>query len=443
MDFAGLMEPTLEQKRRLERWRLSTFWVMLIGYIGYYIGRGNLSAALPLLSKEFGYTNSQLAIIGTFSELAYALGKFTTGPLADKLNGKLVFIAGLCGAIVFNLLFPLGSEIVWFTVIWCFCRYFLSMGWGGIIKTIGEWYEAERNGTVMGFISINFQFGSAVATLFCGWLIAQGVGWQGLFYIPAGVMTVIVIWSMLASKRSPHDVVPNAKFGRYASRKKTLATIERKSAKRSSWDIVRALFKVRMFRYILGFSILSHFLRGIFVYWTPKFLVDVGMGAASAAVSSAVVPLCGCFGTVFLGWYTDKYSKDGNRARMMWIMLFFATLSLIGVGQLAKYGVEHQYLLVTFLGISGFFVFGPYSMSAGALSLDIAGPDGAGTCTGLIDGFGYIGGAAVTFGAGYLSQLLGWSDVFMLLAGVSLLAVFQCMAMSRAFIRDAKERKIL
>ena len=30
---------------RLLKWRLSTFWVMLVGYIGYYLCRGNLSAA--------------------------------------------------------------------------------------------------------------------------------------------------------------------------------------------------------------------------------------------------------------------------------------------------------------------------------------------------------------------------------------------------------------
>ena len=43
---------------RLARWRISTFWVMLVGYVGYYICRGNLSAAFPLLEQEFGYSNT-------------------------------------------------------------------------------------------------------------------------------------------------------------------------------------------------------------------------------------------------------------------------------------------------------------------------------------------------------------------------------------------------
>src|SRR4051812_41122746 len=61
---------------RLKRWRASTFLVMLIGYIGYYLCRSNLSSALPLLSTTFGYTNAQLGLIGLYSEMAYAIGKF-------------------------------------------------------------------------------------------------------------------------------------------------------------------------------------------------------------------------------------------------------------------------------------------------------------------------------------------------------------------------------
>jgi len=49
--------------KRLSRWRVSTFWVMLFGYIGYYLCRGNLSAALPLLSETFGYTKTELGAI--------------------------------------------------------------------------------------------------------------------------------------------------------------------------------------------------------------------------------------------------------------------------------------------------------------------------------------------------------------------------------------------
>ena len=84
----GVLTPVSgEQQSQLVRWRLSTFWVCLVGYVGYYLCRGNLSAAFPLLEQEFGYSNTQLGLIASLSEIAYATGKFINGPLADKVGG--------------------------------------------------------------------------------------------------------------------------------------------------------------------------------------------------------------------------------------------------------------------------------------------------------------------------------------------------------------------
>lgn len=239
-----MSQPSPEMLLRLNRWRVSTFWVMLIGYIGYYFVRGNLPVAMPLLSQEFGYTNTELGVILTFSELAYALGKFTTGPLADQVGGKRIFMAGMIGGIVANFLFPLYPNIIYFTVIWCVARYFLSMGWGGIIKTIGEWYEPERNGTIMGWISINFQFGAVAASLLAGGLIALGVGWKGLFFWPAILVTLIAIWSLFASKGSPQDIYKGVRYGKTAGHRPPLVQF---GTHRSAWDIVRRLLQGRCF----------------------------------------------------------------------------------------------------------------------------------------------------------------------------------------------------
>ena len=78
-----------------------------------------------------------------------------------------------------------------------------------------------------------------------------------------------------------------------------------------------------------------------------------------------------------------------------------------------------------------------YSMSAGALTLDIAGPKGAGTCTGMIDGVGYIGGAVAAWAAGVLADRMGWSQVFLFVAVCSLFTVFWTLHMSRSHHRRA------
>ncbi len=426
----------------LNDWRQSTFAVMLFGYVGYYICRGNLSAAFPLMSQEFGYTNAQLGLIASSSEIAYALGKFINGPAADRIGGRKIFLIGMFGAILMNLLFSQMRSLSAFVVVWCLCRYFLSMGWGGLTKTIGAWYEPERNGTVMGVISLNFQFGGVVASLFAGALVAFGFSWDKLFIYPALVLFLIFLWSVRSSKDSPQDIIPGIRFGGNAGQKKAIASLnEEEDGKMDVLKIMKSLLKMRLFKYLLLYSFITTLLRSIFFFWTPKFLVDIGMGASFAILKSALFPFLGCIGTVLLGWYTDKFASNGDRASVMWKMLLGLVLSMVGIAILAKGGIvssSYQNWIVVLLGMAGFFLLGPYAMSSGCLTLDIAGSKGAGSCTGLIDGVGYLGGALAAWGAGYVSDLLGWSEVFWILSGFSLLAVFSAWLMSREFQRIAR-----
>ncbi|MCO4781656.1 MAG: MFS transporter [Candidatus Cloacimonetes bacterium] len=431
------MNLSQDQLSLLKRWRTSTFFVMLFGYIGYYMVRKNLSSALPLLETAFNYTNSDLGVIAAWATLVYSCGKFVNGPLGDKVGGRKMFLIGMAGAIVCNILFSMGDSITYFTVTWCMCSYFLSMGWGGLTKVIGAWYEPEKNGTVMGFISLNFQFGGVVATLFTGFLVAQGCTWDKLFLYPAFIVCAVWIWSFLCSRDNPGDVIPGASFGSSEDKKDSLADFGDQTP---VFKIITTLLSMPVFRNLLIYSFVTTMLRAVFFVWTPKFLVDIGMGSSNAILKSALFPFLGCLGTVLLGYYTDNYVKNGDRAKAMWIMLLGLVVSLFGVAYLAPSGVQHANLIVLLVGCCGFFLLGPYSMSSGCLTLDIAGSKGAGSCTGLIDGIGYIGAAIATWGAGQLSDSLGWSQVFLILACLSIAAVFSAFMMSQHFQKIHNEQ---
>lgn len=434
--------------QRLLRWRVSTFWVCLIGYVGYYICRGNLSAAFPLLEQEFGYSNTQLGLIASLSEMAYAAGKFINGPLADRIGGRKIFLVGMAGAIFWNIIFALSASLTAFIVVWCCCRYFLSMGWGGLTKTIGNWYPRDRNGTVMGLISVNFQFGGVAATLFAGMLVAMGVNWQGIFIYPAIVLTLILIWSYLASRAAPGDVVPGAIVSEAApdasgkSRSKPQLANYGTDENPSVSVILKTLLGMPIYRQLLVFSFLTTLLRSVFLFWTPKFLFDIGLSASAAILQSAIFPLLGVLGTLFIGWYTDHHARNGDRARMMWIMLSVLVGCMLSIAFLSASDTPDFTLILVFLGASGFFLLGPYSMSSGCLTLDIAGAKGAGSCTGIIDGMGYIGGAMAAFAAGAMSDYLGWSQVFAVLAGFAVISTVSAWFMSREFQRIARDADV-
>jgi MFS family permease len=49
----------------------------------------------PVAVMLFGYTNVQLGLIASSSEIAYAIGKFINGPLADRMVGRKMFLLGM------------------------------------------------------------------------------------------------------------------------------------------------------------------------------------------------------------------------------------------------------------------------------------------------------------------------------------------------------------
>ncbi len=80
--------------------------------------------------------------------------------------------------------------------------------------------------------------------------------------------------------------------------------------------------------------------------------------------------------------------------------------------------------LVAALGVAacGLFLLGPYSLLAGAVSLDVAGRRGAATAAGFIDAVGYVGASLSALVLGSVSKRAGWTAAFDVVAAVTFLA---------------------
>ncbi len=353
------------------------------------------------------------------------------GPICDRIGGKRIFLLGMLGAILSNILFTRMSDLTMFIFVWCICRYFLSMGWGGIVKIVGSEFPPQQNGTVMGIVSISFQIGGVISALFSGLLIAMGMGWRELFIYPAIVLTFIMLVSWIMLKEDSAD--------RSSVHQLSIADQVKKKSNQTE-NIFIFLLKIPIFKQMLIFAFFTTFLRSVFLFWIPKFLVDIGMQEGAAILSSSVFPLLGCIGTIALGWYTDRHIKNGDRAQAMWILLLGLVVCLGAIAILISGAHYNGFLIVTLLGLSGFFLLGPYSMSAGCLALDIAGAKYVATAAGIVDGLGYFGGAIAVWMTGQLSDKLGWGQVFWILCALSVLSTLTAVWMSYTFSQIHRRR---
>jgi len=78
---------------------------------------------------------------------------------------------------------------------------------------------------------------------------------------------------------------------------------------------------------------------------------------------------------------------------------------------------------VVAIGVCGLFLLGPYSLLAGALTLDVAGKRAAATAAGIVDGAGYAGASLVGVVIGLVSDKYGWSAVFDVIASAGFVAI--------------------
>src|SRR3954469_7880250 len=78
-------------------------------YASFYLCRYNFPLVNEAISKEFGFSKTQMGWIITTVALAYAFGQICNGLLTDKLGGKRAMLVGAAGTIVLNVLFGAAS----------------------------------------------------------------------------------------------------------------------------------------------------------------------------------------------------------------------------------------------------------------------------------------------------------------------------------------------
>jgi sugar phosphate permease len=163
-------------------------------------------------------------------------------------------------------------------------------------------------------------------------------------------------------------------------------------------------------------------LRETFNIWSPAYFTDaLGSSSAVAASQSALFPLLGGVSVLVAGWLGDRLGQ-GGRAAVIFLGCALAAVVLLALGSFDFKG--QATVPVILVGLVSFFMLGPYSYLAGAISLDLGGKRGGATACGIIDGVGYLGAMAAGDSVARLSVAYGWSGAFQALSGVALLTSF-------------------
>ena len=405
---------------RFRAWQGLTLALLITGYAGYYLCRSNLSVCLPMIVDGMvrggmypATARIRLGSIASLGVLAYAIGKFPSGGLADFLGGRRNFLLGMTGAVLFTLLFASGGSVPVFAMAWIGNRLVQSLGWAGMVKISSKWISYRNYGTVMALVSLSFLFGDALARHFLAALIARQLGWREIFVIAAAVLGSILVICLLLLRESPSQMgLPEPP----ANPHNLFAHEGDRPAPQSLRSLLRPMMRSATFCMVCGLSVGTTLVRETFGLWTPTYFTQAaGFTAAEAAEKSALFPLLGGISVLFCGWLSDHLGRRGRAS------LIFIGLALSGVVLLClARGTASPSLAVILVSAVAFLIIGPYSFFAGAISLDFGGKQGASTVSGVVDGTGYLGAVLAGDTMARVSIAFGWNGFFIVLAGVSL-----------------------
>jgi len=387
----------------------------ILGYIGVYLCRKNFAVAVPLLVAAFSTNRAQVGAIESYGTLTYAVGKLFWGPnIVDRFGGRVCFFVLLAGVAIFGGLSAFAVTLPMVGIFYMANRFCGSGVWGSMVKLVPNWFAPRHMALAMAFLSLSFVFGGVCALVLAGQVAAVSHNnWRAVMGFPSLVLLVILglCWLVL-------------------SREKRLPEVG--GSRKSEWRFSRSLevIKTPQFLVVCGLSFVLTITRETFNVWTVDFLRTGGGGHLStrlAAFLSTPFDAMGAVGILLLGWLLDLLSPK----RRNWLLFGILTTVSVLIFALPVLVRRQLWMAVTAIGLIGFLSYGPYSLLAGVLALEIRGKDFVATVAGMVDASGYLAGILCGYFFGRILDYGGYALGFHALGAVTLIAALLCLGLYR------------
>jgi OFA family oxalate/formate antiporter-like MFS transporter len=324
-------------QRELRQWILvASLLVVMILVAGPTFGVYGVFFT-PLL-KEFALTRAQVSSLSAALFLAMGLGAPLIGWLLDRIEAKIVAVAGALISITAFIMAARAHSVVALLIAHALMGVGVDAACNITIPyVVANWFGARR-GTALGIAFVGLAAGPMIMTIFANHLLTA-VGWRGAYLLLAVPMIVVVLpiqlifvrsrppWQLEASSQpAAHPAVSEAASGYEVG--PALAT-------RSFWLIVLTNF-------FFAFATIS-----LSVHTIP-YLISIGFKPASAALAMGITFGFAVPGNVFFGWLGDKVRSRAALSASL-ISIAVAVVLLMGASRLAClaafmliYGIAHQ-----------------------------------------------------------------------------------------------------
>jgi sugar phosphate permease len=407
------------RKKGLARWYVLSIICLL--YMITYLDRVNISAAAPLISKEFHLSKISMGLIFAAYNWGYSGFQVPGAWLGDRFGPRKV----LAGIVVYWSLMTSLTAKGWSFLSFFIIRLLFGCGEAGAFSTATRamqlWYPREERGLAQGLSHSASRLGAAVAPPITV-AIMVALGWRAAFYIFA---VLGVLWSLLwyltyRNLPEQHKWVSREEleYIRGTDENGQIKPANVKAKPVVPWGVL--LRSPNMWAVMCAYIPYCYCL-SFFLNWLPSYLVEYRHFTLLKMGLFASLPLfAGVIGDTAGGWATDyllvKTGKTNFSRRAVAVTGFLGTGAFI----LPAAFTSNPYTALYCLTASLFFLecaIGP----AWAVPMDVGG-EYSGTVAGLMNMAGNFGSALSPAIFGLLVSWGSWVAPFIVTAVLLVIA---------------------
>ncbi|MGZ5553063.1 MAG: MFS transporter [Chthoniobacterales bacterium] len=402
-------------------------------YAFLYMGRYNLTVAKNSLGALM--SNEDFGLIFAAGTIVYAFSFLINGPLVDKIGGKLGILIAAVGAAAANVALGLITWLVLtdrlhvrllgiFSLVYAVNMYFQSYGAVSIIKVKAHWFHVRERGvfgaifgTLISFgVYFAFDWGQAVINMTKVrptsppnqfWLLVRRLFAEGqtvdatwaVFFVPAVILLAWALLDLWLIKDTPED----AGFPYLETHD---ASHGRMHEEYSARDLLKTVFLSPLMLMFAFIELTSGALRNGIMQWYTIFAHDVKQTGGEMIATNWGLLLCvaGIIGGFAGGTISDKLFQSRRAPPAA----LFSAFMFVMAGVMAVTLFSHPLIV----GVAALFIVaavtGVHSLMSGTAAADFGGRRATATCSGIIDGFVYLGSGVQSAVVGYLVTHHSW-----------------------------------
>lgn len=356
----------------------------------FYLGRVNISVALPLLAVELNVGRAEVGILGTVFFWTYALGNFLWGEVGNHVRPFRVIGLGLLVSAIVNLVFGFQASLAAMLALWGVNGLAQAAGWSPMVRILAERLDPAHVKGVSTIMPFSYVIGTVVTWALIG-AVATGANWRAAFWLPGAVLLLATaLWWK--------------------------AGIDAPKARSSGVRLSVIIDEARGAIFALLVAALAGFVRNGSIIWLPSYILDSGwfpdglVGAVAALTQ--VIALAGIF-------LARRGVMRSNQVFLTAMLMFSAA----GLGFLLL-TLTTDLLSIALISLALMMLNGAFGLVTSSLPLLLASPGRASSIAGTLNMMATFAGGLAGFSIGGLVELSGWGAVFGLWGACLLLAAW-------------------